>query len=273
MTEPVLRVRHRGPTPQQIRARRIATVAIVLGVLAAIVGVFVVLAPKGGTPVAEPSDSPTPSATPTPTPTPTPTFPLDQFDIDSAASIQVVVNKLRPLNPLDYAPADLVALNVIGGGQLRAEAASQMQALLAAHTAETGLEMQSLSTYRSYGRQVDVYNGWVSSLGQEGADLTSARPGHSEHQTGLAMDLGAVPSQCNLDQCFADTTQGQWLAANSWRFGFIIRYPDGSTPITGYEFEPWHVRYVGVPLATEIRDTGVVTLEEMFGLPAAPTYG
>lgn len=273
MTEPVLRVRHRGPTPQQIRARRIATVVIVVAVLAAIVGVFVVFAPKGGTPVAEPSDSPTPSATPTPTPTPTPTFPLDQFDIDSAASIQVVVNKLRPLNPLDYAPADLVALNVIGGGQLRAEAASQMQALLAAHTAETGLEMQSLSTYRSYGRQVDVYNGWVSSLGQEGADLTSARPGHSEHQTGLAMDLGAVPSQCNLDQCFATTTQGQWLAANAWRFGFIIRYPDGYTPITGYEFEPWHVRYVGVPLATEMHDTGVMTLEEMFGLPAAPTYG
>jgi D-alanyl-D-alanine carboxypeptidase len=165
-----------------------------------------------------------------------------------------------------------VEINVMGGGQLRAEAAAQMQALLAAHTAETGLEMRSLSTYRSYGRQVDVYNGWVNQLGQEGADLTSARPGHSEHQTGLAMDLGAVPAQCDLDQCFANTTQGQWLAANSWRFGFIVRYPDGYTPITGYEYEPWHMRYVGVPLATEMHDTGVMTLEEMFGLPAAPTY-
>jgi D-alanyl-D-alanine carboxypeptidase len=269
----MLRVRHRGPSPRVRRNRRIATVIIVVAVAALTVGAFFLFAPKGGTPVAEPSETPTPSTTPTPTPTPTPTFPLDQFDIDSAASIQVVVNKLRPLNPQDYAPADLVGLNVIGGGQLRAEAAGQMQALLAAHTAETGLEMQSLSTYRSYGRQVDVYNGWVSSLGQEGADLTSARPGHSEHQTGLAMDLGAVPSQCNLDQCFATTAQGQWLAANAYRFGFIIRYPEGYTPITGYEYEPWHVRYVGVLLATEMHDTGVMTLEEIFGLPAAPTYG
>src|SRR5688500_4684129 len=118
----MLRVRQRGPTRQQIRTRRILTGVIVGVLLAAIVGAFFVFAPKGGTPVAEPSEAPTPSATPTPTPTPTPTFPLDQFDIDSAASIQVVVNKLRPLNPQDYAPADLVEINVMGGGQLRAEA-------------------------------------------------------------------------------------------------------------------------------------------------------
>jgi D-alanyl-D-alanine carboxypeptidase len=267
----MLRVRHRGPTPQQIRTRRIVTVLIVVGMLAAIVGAFFVFAPKGGTPVAEPSETPTPS--PTPTPTPTPTFSLDDFDIDSATSFHVVVNKQRPLDPQDYAPADLVAVDIIGGGQLRTKAAAAMQDLLAAHSAETGLEMQSLSSYRSYGRQVDVYNGWVSSLGQEGADLTSARPGHSEHQTGLAMDLGAVPAQCNLEQCFADTPQGRWLAENAWRYGFIVRYPDGYTPITGYEFEPWHMRFVGVKLATEMHETGVMTLEEMFGLPAAPTYG
>ena len=132
--------------------------------------------------------------------------------------------------------------------------------------------MKSLSTYRSYSRQVDVYNGWVSSLGQEGADLTSAQPGYSEHQTGWAMDLGAVPAQCDLDQCFAQTSQGAWLAAHSWEYGFIIRYPDGYTPITGYEYEPWHVRYVGLALAAEMHNTGVMTLEEMFDLPAAPDY-
>ena len=248
------------------------TVVIVVLVAAIIVGAFFLFAPKGE-PVAQPdpSDSATPSSTPTPTPTPTPTFPLDQYSIDDPTSPWLVVNKLRPLNPQDYAPPDLVALNVVDG-QLRAEAAGQMQALLAAYTAETGLQMRSVSTYRSYDRQVTVYNGWVSSLGQEGADLTSARPGFSEHQTGWAMDLGAVPAQCDLDQCFGQTTQGLWLAAHSWEYGFIVRYPDGYTPITGYEYEPWHMRYVGVGLATEMHNTGVMTLEEMFGLPAAPTY-
>jgi D-alanyl-D-alanine carboxypeptidase len=184
----------------------------------------------------------------------------------------VVVNKQRPLAPQDYAPADLVTVDIAGGGSLRAEAAAQMQALLAAYTAETGGSMAAMSSYRSYSRQVDVYNGWVSQLGQEAADLTSARPGFSEHQTGLAMDMAAVPANCSGDQCFGQTTQGLWLAAHSWEYGFIIRYPDGYTPITGYEYEPWHVRYVGVPLATEMHTTGVMTLEEMFGLPAATTY-
>ena len=269
----MLRVRHRGPSPRVRRNRRIATIIIVVVLIGVIVGAFFLFAPKGS-PVAEPSDTPsvTPSSTPTPTPTPTPTFALDTFSNDDPTSPWLVVNKARPLNPQDYAPADLTPLNIIGGGQLRAEPAAAMQALLAAYTAETGLEMQSLSTYRSYSRQVDVYNGWVSSLGQEGADLTSARPGYSEHQTGMAMDLGAVPAQCPLDQCFGQTSQGLWLAAHSWEYGFIIRYPDGYTPITGYEYEPWHVRYVGVPLATEMHNTGVMTLEEMFGFPAAPDY-
>jgi D-alanyl-D-alanine carboxypeptidase len=255
------------------RNRRIATIVVIALLAGVIVGAFFLFAPKG-TPVAEPSDTPsaTPSSTPTPTPTPTPTFPIDAYSIDDPASPWLVVNKTRPLNPQDYAPPDLTPINIIGGGQLRAEAAAAMQALLAAYTAETGLEMQSLSTYRSYSRQVDVYNGWVSSLGQEGADLTSARPGYSEHQTGWAMDLGAVPKQCDLDQCFAQTSQGAWLAAHSWEYGFIIRYPDGYTPITGYEYEPWHVRYVGVALSTEMHNTGVMTLEEMFGLPDAPDY-
>ena len=84
--------------------------------------------------------------------------------------------------------------------------------------------------------------------------------------------MSAVPVKCALDQCFADTPQGTWLAENGWRFGFIVRYPKDKTPITGYEYEPWHMRYVGVDLATEMHKTGVTTLEEFFGLPAAPDY-
>lgn len=246
---------------------------VIVAVVALVVGVLFLFAPRGGTPASETSASPTAEApAPTPTPTPTPTFPMTQYSLDAPDSYWVVVNKLRPLNPQDYAPADLRAVNIAGGGQMRAEAAGQLEAMVAQYTAETGQTMQSLSTYRSYSRQVDVYNGWVSQLGQAAADLTSARPGYSEHQTGWVMDFGAVPNSCALDQCFADTSQGQWLAANAYRWGFILRYPDGYTPITGYEFEPWHYRYVGVELATQMHDSGVQTLEEFFGLPAAPSY-
>jgi len=256
------------------RNRWIVTGIAVAAVPALILAAFFAFPPTTqAPPAAQPAPDPTPTVEPTPTPTPTPTFPMDQFSIDDPTSAWVVVNKLRPLQPQDYAPADLVAVDIPGGGQLRAEAAGQLQAMIAEYTAQTGEQMQSLSTYRSYGRQVDVYNGWVSRLGQEAADLTSARPGHSEHQTGFVMDFGAVPNQCALDQCFADTSQGQWLAANAHQWGFILRYPDGMTHITGYEFEPWHYRYVGVDLATEMHDTGISTLEEFFGLPAAPTYG
>ena len=262
----MMRVRHRGPSPEVRRNRRIATVAVILVLIAAVIGAFVLFAPRGDVP------APTPTPTPEPSDTPTPTFDATRYSIDNPDSRWVVVNKLRPLSPKDYAPSDLVPINIIGGGQLRARAADQMHELLAAYTKETGKEMRSLSTYRSYARQVDVYNGWVSSLGQAAADKTSARPGHSEHQTGWTMDLGAVPAKCDLDQCFGNTSQGKWLAENAWKYGFIIRYPDGYTDITGYEYEPWHVRYVGKGLAAEMRKQGIATLEEFFGLPAAPDY-
>jgi D-alanyl-D-alanine carboxypeptidase len=185
-----------------------------------------------------------------------------------------VVNKLNPLTPADYAAPDLVSVPVpfVNAPTMRKEAADQIVAMFAAYQGETGNQMQAQSAYRSYSVQANVYQGWVNSLGQEGADLTSARPGHSEHQTGLAMDISSVPAQCALDQCFAETDQGRWLAANAYKWGFILRYPNGMTSITGYEFEPWHYRYVGVSLATAMHDTGIQTMEEFFSLPAAPDY-
>lgn len=252
----------------------------VLVFLALVAGTIALLTPRsGGGPVAEtpdpsstPSDSPT--VTPTPTPTPTPTFDLTANSIDDPASIWVVVDKLRPLTPASYAAPDLVQTPVpfANSPVLRQVAADAVVQMFAAYTAETGLQMQVQSAYRSYDTQVKVYNGWVSSLGQAGADLTSARPGFSEHQTGLALDISSLPAVCALDQCFADTPQGQWLAANAYRWGFILRYPNGLTGVTGYEFEPWHYRYVGIELATEMHTTGAPTLEDFFGLPAAPTY-
>lgn len=228
-------------------------------------------------PIPGPTTSPptvVPSATPTPTPTPTPTFDRAQFSIDDPASPWVVVNKLRPLQPTTYVPADLVRVPVPYANEpfLRQEAADAVVALFAAAQAEAGLSLQSQSAYRSYDVQVRIYNGIVDSRGEEFANLVSARPGHSEHQTGLTIDISSVPSVCALDPCFGDTDHGRWLAANAHRFGFHLRYQPETTPITGYSYEPWHFRYVGVELATELHDTGVRTLEEFFGLPAAPTY-
>jgi D-alanyl-D-alanine carboxypeptidase len=266
-----------------VRRRRFAVIAglIVVALVAGVVAVVVGLQPRSE-PVAtsEPAPAPTATATPTETPMPTPTPPpVPAFDktamsIDDPASPWVVVNKLRPLNPGDYAPADLVDVPVpfVNAPKLRKEASDAVVAMFAAFQSQTGLQMQSQSAYRSYSSQVSVYAGWVSSLGQAGADLTSARPGHSEHQTGLAIDVSALPAVCALQACFGETPQGQWLAANAWTFGFTLRYPQGATPITGYEYEPWHYRYVGTALAAELHTSGVATLEEFFGLPPAPTY-
>lgn len=269
-------LRPRGRASRVARRRRAVILISVVSavVIAALVVTVVVLIPRGDQ-RAEPTSSPTATRSPTPTPTPTPTFDTTAQSIDDPASYWVVVNKLRPLNPLNYAAPDLIEVPVAHANPplLRQAASDAVVAMFAAFATESGgLQMQSQSAYRSYATQQSVYAGWVASRGQAGADLTSARPGHSEHQTGLAIDVSASPAKCSLDQCFADTPQGQWLAANGWRFGFIVRYPADKTPVTGYEYEPWHMRYVGVELATEMHKTGVTTLEEFFGLPAAPGY-
>ena len=226
-------------------------------------------------PVAPSSEAPTPDPVVTPTPTPTPEgFDKTKKSIDNPASSWVVVNKLRPLDPADYAADDLVSVPVPYQNPpiLRKRASDAVVEMFDAFTDETGLEMQSQSAYRSYSAQVRVYNGWVSSLGKKAADLTSARPGFSEHQTGLAIDINAKPTECTLKACFGDTKQGKWLAKNAWEYGFILRYPEDATDITGYEYEPWHYRFVGLDLAEEMHDTGTETLEEFFDLPAAPDY-
>jgi len=228
-----------------------------------------------------PGDRPTPTdaARPAPTASPTPIALVPRFDKtarshDDPTSIWVVVDKDRPLQPADYTPPDLVAVPVphVWEPQLRREASDAVVALFAAFTAETGLQLQSQSSYRSYPTQVSVYNDDVSAHGQAVADTSTARPGTSEHQTGLAIDISALPSSCSLEACFGATPQGTWLAHNAWKYGFLLRYPEDKVAVTGYAYEPWHFRYIGIDLATEMHTEGVTTLEEFFGLPAAPTY-
>lgn len=196
-----------------------------------------------------------------------PAFDRNKYSYDDPTSIWVVSNKSRPLNPKNYTPGDLVSVG--GGQQLRKEAADSLSKLIAAARAD-GLSISPLSGYRSYNTQVAVYNKEVKTYGQAVADTQSARPGTSEHQTGLSIDVGG--GGCGIEDCFATTSEGKWVAANVYKYGFIIRYPEGKQAITGYRYEPWHIRYVGVELATEMHNKGIQTLEEFFSLPAAPSY-
>lgn len=246
----------------------VALIAVSAAVVGAVTGAE---SAGGGTSGAGASDATeAPATRPAPAAAPPPAT-VDTFDraahsIDDPTSIWVVVDKLRPLNPQDYEPDDLVDVPVehTWDPLLRQEASDAVVAMFQAAADEAGLALASNSAYRSYSAQEEVY---------DGDDLTTARPGFSEHQTGLAIDIGAASGECSLATCFADTPEGIWLRDNAWRFGFILRYPADQTPVTGYEFEPWHYRYVGVELATEMRETGIPTLEQFFQLPAAPEYG
>lgn len=230
-------------------------------------------------PPADPPAPPTPAAPqdstpePEPEPTPEPAFDTLKHSIDDPSSMWVVVNKLRPLSPAQYAPEDLVfpeGIENANGQPLRAEAADAAVRLVQAAEAD-GVWFRLGSAYRDYSRQEYLYTSYTLRDGQSLADTYSARPGHSEHQTGLTADFDDGGS-CYLWACFADTAAGLWLAEHAPTYGWILRYPEGYDDITGYTFEPWHFRYVGEELALEMQHQGVLTLEEFFGLPHAPDY-
>lgn len=163
----------------------------------------------------------------------------------------LIANKTYPL-PQSYAPG------------WDAEASEQLKVMFNAAKLE-GISLWVKSGYRSYIDQKIIYNGYVERDGKEAADTYSARPGHSEHQTGLAFDLNSTASS------FADTPEGKWIAENSYKYGFIIRYPEGKESITGYMYEPWHVRYLGVEKAKEVYESGLC-LEEFLGITSVYSY-
>lgn len=126
-----------------------------------------------------------------------------------------------------------------------------------------GYHLVANSTYRSYQTQVETFNYWVSVDGLEYAERTSARPGHSEHQMGTAADVGTASGLYLED--FSNTPEAAWLDANCARFGFIVSYPPGKESITGYASEPWHVRYVGVSVASQVIASGKTLHEFLLG--------
>lgn len=140
---------------------------------------------------------------------------------------------------------------------IRKEAADALTEMQSAAAAE-GISLFVVSGYRSYYSQQAVYAGWVNQDGVEKADTYSSRPGHSDHQTGFTFDLNS------LEQSFAYTKEGIWLAEHCAEFGFIIRYPEGKEMYTGYMYEPWHVRFIGKEKAQVITESGL-SLEEYYG--------
>lgn len=147
----------------------------------------------------------------------------------------------------DYKPEDLVIPRVQGGNDttmLRREAAQALEEMFSAARNEEGYILIAVSGYRSYGKQSAIHERKIQTVGKKQALRISAPPGCSEHQLGLAMDLGCKRST-GLTGSFGSTPEGQWVAANCWRFGFIIRYKAEWEEVTGYMYEPWHIRYVG----------------------------
>lgn len=198
-------------------------------------------------------------------------FDKNMHSISSPDSIWVVVNKNRPL-PDGYEPSDLVVPSV----RLRLDSTNQQMkfrraaagALQEMFTAadRAGVTLVFGSGYRSAALQKQFYDNYVAQDGQAAADRYSARPGTSEHQTGLSFDATNLRGECHLETCFKNTPEGKWLAQNAYKYGFIIRYPDGKEAVTGYQYEPWHMRYVGKELAAEMHRQNIVTLEEFFDL-------
>ena len=133
--------------------------------------------------------------------------------------------------------------------------------IMFADAKKEGLNIYLSSGFRSYNTQKNLYNNYVARDGQAAADTYSARPGHSEHQTGLAFDVNQVNSS------FDNSNEAKWLSNNAYKYGFILRYPKGKTGETGYQYESWHFRYVGEDLAKKLYNGGNwITMEAYFGI-------
>lgn len=185
---------------------------------------------------------------------------------DGVASIdgQVIANKTYSL-PQNYQPTD--PYQAVRGERcndcIDKTAMKQFQ-LMQSDAQALGLNIYIASGYRSYQYQVNLYDRYVSTSGKAGADTYSSRPGYSEHQTGLCFDLNSI------EDSFANTNEGRWVNENAYRYGFVIRFPKGQEKYTGYQYESWHLRYVGEALAKQLYHDGeYLSLEEYYGITSS----
>ncbi|MCM3729757.1 M15 family metallopeptidase [Neobacillus cucumis] len=186
--------------------------------------------------------------------------------VANPSAIPVLVNKYNKL-PDSYKPSDLVAPDIpfifkerVEKRMMRSSAARAIEKLFAG-AKEDGVRLLGVSAYRSHAAQTALFNHYVSVDGVKAAKTYSAVPGTSEHETGLAIDVTGGDGKCAAEDCFAGTAAAKWLEKHADEFGFIIRYPKGKDSITGYQYEPWHLRYVGKTAAQEITSRKI-TLEE-----------
>jgi D-alanyl-D-alanine carboxypeptidase len=202
-----------------------------------------------------------PTAVPTPTAAPTPTATPDTTSDDSLLKI---VNRTSRLDQ-NYVPEDLVQVDVASSHTiyLRSEAASALEEMFSA-AEDDGVNLVLISGYRSYEDETELYNYYVNLYGKDHADIIDDMPGASEHQLGLAVDLGTSDGTCRLDECFDTTGESAWLVNHAAEYGWILRYPQGKQDITGVIYSPWNYRYVGRDMAMKISASGL-TMEEYFG--------
>jgi len=193
-----------------------------------------------------------------------------RFPIDVPGSLWWIVNKDRPA-PENYVPSDLavpaVPLRLDKSAEsmlLSRRAIPSLQALFRA-ASRAGFNFRLESGFRSYPYQASLRAAYLKSRGRVKTERFSARAGMSEHQTGLAADIGNSDGLYRLDQLFGASPAGRWLARHAREYGFIIRYPGGKKYFTGYEYEPWHLRFIGARLAAVLAGSGE-TMEEHFGL-------
>lgn len=187
---------------------------------------------------------------------------LDLLKKDNG-DVLVLVNKLHAVSKY-YEPTDMVAINgsytTNQGLEMKEDAYKAFKKMRKAARAD-GIYFKICSAYRTYETQKWLYKNYLNTMGRELRDIRSAAPGRSEHHTGYAIDLVTKSTGWTLTQDFAKTDEGKWIKKNCAKYGYIIRYPKGKTDITGYDYEPWHLRYVGVDVAKEITKQGI-TLEE-----------
>ncbi|MGG3452105.1 M15 family metallopeptidase [Domibacillus aminovorans] len=182
--------------------------------------------------------------------------------------ITVLVNKTYRL-PENYIPSDLVYPDIpftfsemIDKRKMRKEAAEALKRMFDAAKLD-GIYLAGVSGYRSEERQRILFENYVNKDGLDEANKYSAHPGHSEHQTGLSIDVSGISGEFAIEEGFANTQEAKWLEEHAPEYGFIIRFPKGKEDITGYIYEPWHIRYVGLEISKEIAQKSI-TLEEYF---------
>ena len=181
------------------------------------------------------------------------------INITNSQDITILINKNNKLNS-NYIPNDLepISLKYSCKDKLLKKEAKEQFELMASDALKENMHIIAVSTYRSYDYQEKLYNHYIEKYGFYYAEVCSARPGHSEHQTGLAVDI----SDLSLDyDNFIHTKEFIWMQNNSYKYGFILRYPKASFHITGFKYEPWHYRYVGIEVAKYIHENNI-TFEE-----------